>query len=131
MVGRQLALIYIHSVKKVSLYMMVVVYFFAGINHFWHPSFYLKIMPPWLGAPETLVMISGMCEILFALLLLPIRTRRFAAWCIILLLIAVFPANIQMLINYLNENNPHVWLAILRLPIQLLLVAWAYSFARE
>ena len=126
-----LTFIYIHSVKRLSLYLMSIVYFFAGVNHFLHPLFYLKIMPPWLGSHRTLVFISGACEILFALLLLPTRTRQFAAWCIILLLIAVFPANIQMMINYLNENNSQLWIAILRLPIQIFLVLWAYSFTRK
>jgi uncharacterized membrane protein len=110
---------------------MAILYFFAGINHFWHPSFYLNIMPPWLGARETLVYISGICEMLFALLLLPTPTRRFAAWGIILLLIAVFPANIQMMLNYFHENNPRLWLAILRLPVQFLLIWWAYSFTKK
>ena len=110
---------------------MSVFYFFAGINHFWHPGIYLSIMPPWLGFHDALVIISGACEVLFALFLLPGQTRRFAAWGIILLLIAVFPANIQMMLNYGHENNPNLWIAILRLPIQLLLVWWAYTFTKE
>lgn len=110
---------------------MSAVYFFAGINHFWHPVMYLKIMPSWLGYHELLVVVSGVFEILFALLLLPAKTRRFAAWGIILLLIAVFPANIQMMLNYLNENNSGLWIAIIRLPVQLLLIWWAWSFTRK
>lgn len=110
---------------------MSLLYVLAGINHFWHPVFYLKIMPPWLGAQEILIYISGVCEILFGLLLIPVKTRKLAAWGIILLLIAVFPANIQMMINYLHENNPKLWMAILRLPLQILLVLWAYSFTKK
>jgi uncharacterized membrane protein len=67
---------------------------------------------------------------LFALLLLFPLTRRIAAWCIIVLLIAVFPANIQMVINYCQENNHLLWLAVLRLPLQIILIAWAYHFTK-
>jgi uncharacterized membrane protein len=114
--------------KKISLYVMVVLYIAAGVNHFVHPVFYLQIMPPYVPWHHALVMISGICEIVFALLLLPGSTRRWGAWCIILLLVAVFPANIQMAINYARESNPGLWLSILRLPLQFLLIGWAYSF---
>ena len=117
--------------KKISLFAMVVFYVAAGINHFWHPDFYLPIMPKWLPYHKGLVMLSGICEILFALLLIFPSTRRLGAWCIILLLIAVFPANIQMMINYMNESNPKLWIAIIRLPLQIVLIWWAYSFTKE
>ena len=108
---------------------MIVFYLVAGINHFINPEFYLKIMPPWLPWHNELIFISGVFEILFALLLTLPTTRRVGAWCIILLLIAIFPANIQMLLNYIHENNPLLWIAILRLPLQVLLILWAYSFS--
>ena len=110
---------------------MSILYFGAGINHFWHKEFYLRIVPPWIGSHETLVIISGICEIVFALLLLPSQTRRFAAWAIIFLLIAVFPANIQMMLNNLNEDNSKLVISIIRLPIQILLVWWAYTFTKK
>lgn len=88
-------------------------------------------MPSWVGFHETLVIITGVYEILFALFLLPNQTRRFAAWGIIFLLIAVFPANIQMMLNYLNEHNSKLWIAIIRLPIQIILVWWAYTFTKK
>lgn len=119
---------YIYSMKKISLFIMSVIYIAAGINHFWHPEFYLVIMPPWLPWHKELVVISGVCEIGLGLLLLFPSTRKLAAWGIILLLIAVFPANIQMAINYYNESNPKLWIAILRLPLQLILIWWAWSF---
>lgn len=103
----------------------------AGINHFIHPEFYLKIMPPWLPWHEALVLISGVCEVVFALLLLLPATRRAGAWLIILLLVAVFPANIQMTINYWQEHNPKLWLTILRLPLQFLLIWWAYIYTKK
>lgn len=117
--------------RKVSLYAMSILYVAAGINHFWHKEFYLPIMPSWIGCHEALVFISGVCEIVFALLLLPFQTRRFAAWAIIFLLIAVFPANIQMMLNNLNEDNSKLVISIIRLPIQILLIWWVYTFTKK
>ncbi len=114
--------------RKFSLYVMALLYLFAGINYFLHKEFYLAIMPTWLGYHELLIIISGICEILFALLLLPIESRSFAAWGIIFLLVAVFPANIQMMVNYYHEQNTQLWMSILRLPLQIVLVWWAYTF---
>ena len=107
---------------------MAIAYVVAGINHFVNPQTYLAIMPPWLPAHATLVFLSGVLEVLFGALLLPRRTRRWAAWGLILLLIAVFPANVQMLVNYYSEGNSKLWLAVLRLPLQLLLIWWAYQY---
>lgn len=109
---------------------MVVLYTAAGINHFIHPQFYLKIMPPCIPLHKELVFISGVFEILFGLMLAFPFSRQFAAWCIILLLVAVFPANIQMMLDYIEENNPRRWLAIVRLPVQFLLIYWAYTFTK-
>ncbi len=116
-------------VKK-SVYLMGLLYVLAGINHFVHPAMYIKIIPAWLGRPEALVGISGFCEILLGILLIPGQTRSIAAWGIIALLVAVFPANIQMMLNYIHEHNPHFWITIVRLPIQLLLIWWAYVFTK-
>lgn len=85
-------------------------------------------MPPWLPLRKEIVFISGAFEILLALMLILKETRKTAAWGLIILLIVVFPANIQMFINYLNEHNPHLWISIIRLPFQPLLIWWAYSF---
>ena len=110
---------------------MAVLYIAAGVNHFRSPGFYYKIMPPYLPYPYQLIYASGICESAFGFLLFFAETRRFAAWGIIVLLIAVFPANIQMLINYIHEKNPHLWVAVIRLPLQLPLIWWAYSFTKK
>jgi uncharacterized membrane protein len=117
--------------RRWSLYLMTLLYVAAGINHFIHPDMYLQMMPPYLPWHTALVSISGICEIVFALLLLPVSTRKWGAWCIILLLVAVFPANIQMSINYARAANPDFWLTLLRLPIQILLIGWAWIFTEK
>ena len=112
---------------------MAALYIVAGINHFVHPAMYIAIMPSFLpvSSYNALVVISGVCEILFGLLLVPPPTRRLAAWGIIALLLAVFPANIQMAVNFYREQSPQTWLAYLRLPLQILLIIWAYRYTRR
>lgn len=116
--------------KIISLYSMAGLYAAAGVNHFLHPAIYDSIMPAWLGWHLGFIYLSGVCEILFGLLLIPVKTRATAAWCIIVLLIAVFPANIQMMVNYFHENNPNSWLTVLRLPVQAVLIWWAYQYSK-
>ncbi len=112
---------------------MAALYVMAGINHFVHPAMYIAIMPSFLPVSSSgaLVVISGVCEILFGILLLPPQTRKMAAWGIIALLVAVFPANIQMAVNFYRENNPQTWLAYLRLPLQIVLIIWALLYTRR
>jgi uncharacterized membrane protein len=117
--------------RMISLYGMAALYIGAGINHFIHPNTYYLIMPPWLPLPMTLVIMSGVFEIVGGLLLLPAVTRKAAAWFIVLLLIAIFPANIQMMLNYYRADNHHFWLTVLRLPLQLVLIWWAWTFTKE
>jgi len=116
--------------KTIFLYIMATAFLAAGIYHFANPDFYKKIMPAYLPYHLQLIYISGACEILFGLLLLPASTRIFAAWSIIILLLAVFPANIQMAINFWQKKNPYLWIALLRLPLQLVLIWWAYIYTK-
>jgi uncharacterized membrane protein len=102
-------------------------YVLAGVMHFVRPSFYEAIMPPFLAGYD-LVMISGVCEVLLGLLLLLPSCRRLAAWGIILLLVAIFPANVQMAVNYYREHHPLLWIALVRLPLQIPLIWWAHKF---
>ncbi len=107
---------------------MAVFYIAAGINHFINLRFYKKIMPAWIPFHDPLIYLSGIVEILFGTLLFFESTRILGAWGIILLLIAVFPANIQMMLNFKRKNNPNTWLTVVRLPLQLLLIWWAWLY---
>ena len=110
---------------------MSLLYVAAGINHFWHTQTYMDIMPAYIPMPLSMVYISGVAEILLGILLIPKLTRRFAAWGIIFLLIAVFPANVEMMLNFLHENKPGLWLTILRLPLQIILIIWAHTYTKK
>lgn len=110
------------------LYLMSALYLLAGINHFINPKTYIKIIPSWLPNPVWINYVSGMAEIILGILLLLNCTRTLAAWGIIALLITIFPANIQMSINFYHANHSKFWWTIARLPLQVLLIAWAWSY---
>jgi uncharacterized membrane protein len=110
---------------------MAVLYAAAGINHFINPKGYTAIMPAWVPAHSLMVLLSGIAELVLAILLLFPTTQRIAAWGLIALLLAVFPANVQMMINYAKENHPLLWLTIIRLPLQLLLIWWAFQYRKK
>ncbi len=122
---------YMNKREKILLYIMAAFYMIAGTYHFIDPLFYKKIMPPWLPGHYFIIYFTGVCEIVLGFLLISQLTRKAAAWGIIVLLVVVFPANIQMMLNFHHQQSPYLWIAILRLPVQLLLIGWAYQFAKN
>ncbi|QIN77882.1 hypothetical protein GBA65_04400 [Rubrobacter marinus] len=104
----------------------------AGALHFYAPGAYERIMPPYLPLHRELVLLSGALEILGGLGMLTERTRPAAGVGLVLLLLAVWPANLQMLLDARAADKPSWWLALLwaRLPLQLLLMAWVWRASR-
>lgn len=101
----------------------------SGVLHFVKPAFYLKIMPPWMPFHRAAVFWSGVAEIVLGVALLIPETSSWAAWGLIALLVAVFPANIQMLINeWKTASLLYRGGLIIRLPLQGLLIYWAYAY---
>lgn len=118
-----------HQIKTISKYVLAIFMVVAGTMHFVNPEFYLKIMPPYLPLHNELVLISGACEVLLGVLLLIPKCSRLAAWGIIALLVAVFPANVYL---YQHQDilpaSPIVHL--LRLPLQGVFVLWTFWHTR-
>jgi len=112
------------------LYVMAVIYSIAGINHFRNPRLYLKIIPPFFSKPKLLNTIAGLAEIVLGILLCIPQTTVIAAWGIILLLIAVFPANLYMYQNDKVGLGLPKWVRFIRLPLQLVLIFWAYYYTK-
>jgi uncharacterized membrane protein len=117
---------------------MGALYVTAGVTHFAAPLFYVPMVPPSLPRPLELVYLSGACEIGLGLLVLVPAARRLAAWGIILLLLAVFPANVHMAVRNVGFEHAPTWLPQptplglwLRLPVQGVLIAWAWWYTRE
>lgn len=114
--------------KDISLYIMAVLYIMAGVNHFVKPKFYLRIIPGYLPWHKVVNYISGAAEILLGLLLLYPPYSSYAAWGIVALLVAVFPANINHLTSAKPGRGLPVWALYLRLPFQGVLILWAWWY---
>ena len=108
--------------------LLALFFILAGILHFVFPVQYASVMPSWLPWHAELVAISGVCEIAGGLGVLWRRTRSSAGIGLILLCIAVLPANVQMLINAMAEDKAGWMIALLwlRLPLQALLIWWIW-----
>lgn len=104
----------------------------SGVSHFRATEAYVAIVPSVLPSPAGLVFLSGVAEVLGGLGLIPTRTRRLAAWGITALLIAVFPANVNMAVDRLPLGRRRLpgWALFARLPLQALLIAWAVWYTR-
>lgn len=111
--------------KRFALLGLALFFVAAGVNHFANPDFYVQMMPPWLPAHLELVYLSGAFEILGGAGVLVPRARGAAGWGLVALLVAVFPANLYM------ASNPELFPDLsqtalyLRLPLQVVLIAWA------
>ena len=121
------------KLKTPILYLSAFFYVAVGVYHFVNPDFFMAIMPPYLPLHLELVYLSGLIEVLLGGLLCVPKTRKIAGWGIILLLIAVFPANIHLALSAEAQvalgTSPAV--AIGRLPFQFLFMGIAYWFTRD
>ena len=114
------------DIKYLSLIVMGVFYISIGVSHFTSPIWYVKIVPPYLSYKLELVYISGLFEILFGGMLFFKKTRFLAGWGLILLLIAVYPANIYLAQTNGAAMNTTPLIAWGRLPVQFIFVGLAY-----
>lgn len=120
-----------NRIRTASLYLMTLLYFGAGINHFINPEFYEKMMPSYIPCATSCIALSGICEIVFAGLLFPVTTRKISAWLIIAMLMVFFIIHIQMLVDYWNTCGLLFWIAVIRIPLQFVLIKWAYFFTKN
>lgn len=122
-----------HPLKEVLRVVLAVSMITVGILHFAKPVPFVKIVPPQLPYPLELVYISGFFEILGGIGVLVPLVSVAAAWGLIALFVAVFPANINMAVNQIDLEgvppNPALYWA--RLPLQAVLIAWAWWYTRN
>lgn len=118
--------------KRVFCVLFAVLMIVAGTTHFTMTATYAAIVPPYVPAPTLVVYVSGVLEILGGLGLLIPATRRAAAWGLVLLLVAVLPANINQALHNLQPPGLEMSQTMLwvRLPLQLVLIAWAWWMTR-
>jgi uncharacterized membrane protein len=115
--------------KKISLVILIVFYVLAGCNHFRDPDFYYAVMPNNLLYPEVVNILAGVAEISLGLLLIWPKTRYWAAWGIVLMLIAFLQIHVAMAFKSpmrLNSMTVTPFLAWLRLFLQFVLIYWAW-----
>jgi uncharacterized membrane protein len=111
---------------------LVALFGLAGVGHFAIPDFFDAIVPRWLPlSPRAATLASGVAELAGAVGLVPRATRRAAGVGLIALLVAVFPANVQMLLDAIARDASPAWIAglVARLPLQPLLILWVWRGA--
>lgn len=114
-----------------------VAYFVIGVIHLISPEKLTYMVPGFLPYPQALVYITGIMEILLAILLLIPRYQRWAGWGIIGLLVIVFPANINVAVNNLSAPGGlpaaawYVWSRLAFQPIYIAWVWWAAMFVEN
>jgi uncharacterized membrane protein len=119
------------------VYLMGLFFLTAGITHFTTPGFFRQLVPPMLPAPGLLVALSGAAEIALGIGVMIPTTRRLAAWGLIALLVAVYPANVYQAAVNPTLVDPPAWMGqpsqaalYVRLPLQFVLMYWAWRYTR-
>ena len=110
------------AARTVGTVLLGIVFIIAGAMHFIHPAPYLAMMPSWLPQPGWLVGVSGVAEMAGGLGVLVVRFRRMAAWALIALLVAVFPANLHVALHGWPGTAFPSWVLWLRLPFQAVFI---------
>ncbi|MEE8445510.1 MAG: hypothetical protein V3S44_09185 [Alphaproteobacteria bacterium] len=131
---REASFIFAHSLSYLAFFRgaLALVMVVAGTLHFVATDAYVAIMPDYLPLHRELVYLSGVFEIMFGLGLLVRRTRGISGICLILLYLAVLPANINMAVQNIQpaEFDIPAFLLWARLPLQLVLIYWAWVVSR-
>ncbi len=109
-------------------YLIGVLIVLAGANHFRKPKIYERIMPPYIPAKATMVMLSGIAEMILGFMILNPDTQSIAAWGIIVMLVVFIPVHLYMLQNEEASIKLPKWVLILRIPLQFALMVWAYHY---
>ena len=107
---------------------MGLTYTMAGIMHFVKPKMYMRIMPQYLPNHKLLVLLSGVAEIILGIgVCFPI-TKNFSIYGLVLMLAVFLLVHFYMLSSKKASAGFPKWILLLRLPIQFVLMYWAYSY---
>ena len=116
--------------KQISLAVLAGFYVLAGLNHFLNQEFYLPLIPDYLPYPEWINLASGLLEVFFGIALVPIFSRKWAVYAIIIMLLAFIPSHVYFIeIGGCVEDGlcAPLWVAWVRLVVvHPLLIAWAW-----
>ena len=109
-------------------YLLALLFILGGANHFRKPKLYEKIMPSYIPVHSSLVLATGIVEMIFGFMLITQESQQIGAAGIIGLLILFTPIHFHMLKNKEASLNLPKWLLMIRIPLQLGLIIWAYSY---
>lgn len=109
-------------------YLLGVIFIVAGFMHFQKPKIYEKIMPPYIPAHKSMVILSGVLEMILGFMLLNPDTQVIAAWGIMILLVLFLPIHLYMLREEKASLKLPKWVLVLRIPLQFALIYWAYQY---
>lgn len=109
-------------------YVLALIFIAGGANHFRTPAIYKKIMPPYIPQHQTLVIVSGVLEMICGFMLISAGSQTIGAWGIIGLLVLFLPVHIYMIQEPKARLKLPLWVLILRLPLQFGLMYWAYQY---
>tara|TARA_R110001592_G_scaffold40042_2_gene131617 strand:- start:571 stop:969 length:399 start_codon:yes stop_codon:yes gene_type:complete len=107
---------------RIPLLVIALFFMIGGIAHFVVADFFMMAMPDYLGYHKEIVIISGVFEILGAIGILVPQTRLLAGYCLIALIVAVYPANINMALHPEKYKDISEWFLYIRLPFQFLFI---------
>ena len=118
--------------KYINLYLISILFIYAGIAHFTNPQFYIKITPSFIPFKQFLVDLSGLLEILGGFLILFNQTRRKGVFLLVGLLILFFVVHFDMLFTFQISENMllNKSLLLLRIIIQFMLIYWVISLLK-
>ncbi|TLD71858.1 DoxX family membrane protein [Phragmitibacter flavus] len=112
--------------RRIFRWLLAVFFVVAGVNHFLNPAPYLAMMPKYLPWPEFLHLMAGVVEVVAGVAVLIPRLRRLAGWGMMAILVAVFPANVQIaMFGWPGYDIPN-WVLWARLPFQLVFMVWVW-----
>lgn len=117
-------------VKTAARWVLAIFMVSIGVAHFVAAELFVRAMPSWLPWHLGLVYLSGVFEVAGGVGLLVPRVQVAAAWGLIALYVAVFPANVNMVVH--AEQFPvEPWVLWARLPFQAVFIAWAWWLTRR
>ena len=124
------------DITKVLIYVYVIFFIGAGVNHFLNPQFYDAIVPQFIPFPRLVHQITGVLEIIIPLFLFT-RFRKEAALIMIIFLILIYGANLYVWVNnlpygrtYFSNQQHFIRLLLQILYIYITYVIYMYEIGR-
>ena len=112
-----------------QLYLMGSLYTILGVLHFTNTGFYRPLMPRFMPSHDLLIYLSGLAEIVLGIGVLIPQSRNLALWGIILMLLVFLIVHVNMLFPS-NRLGIPLWVLSLRIPLQFVLIYWAYIYIK-